>query len=87
MAFEPKDMTGVLFKNEKKKSEKSPDYTGNVLIHGQKFNIMAWVKTAKSDKKYFSIAVIDEMDQTSDPESEYAPSEKTTDKPNDDIPF
>ena len=32
MAFEQKDMSGVLFKNRRKESEKHPDTTGNCLI-------------------------------------------------------
>jgi uncharacterized protein (DUF736 family) len=86
MAYEPKDMSGVLFKNDKKKSDKAPDYTGNVIVHGQKFQLAAWVKTARNDSKFMSIAVKDESDQTNehDYNNDHAPSKK---EDNDDMPF
>ena len=38
-----------LFKNENKKKENQPDYTGTMTdASGKKFNIAAWVNTAKS---------------------------------------
>jgi hypothetical protein len=55
--FEKRDMSGSLFKNNKKKTEKHPDYTGQVIINGEEMWISAWVKEAKeSGMKYFSLA-------------------------------
>jgi hypothetical protein len=34
MAYQQKDMSGALFKNTDKKGDKSPDYTGSVMIGG-----------------------------------------------------
>lgn len=42
MAYEN---SGRLFKNDKKKSDKSPDYTGDFTdADGKKMNVAAWVK-------------------------------------------
>jgi uncharacterized protein (DUF736 family) len=41
-----------IFKNEDKKSEKSPDYSGNIEIKGEKFRVALWVKQAKNGKAY-----------------------------------
>jgi hypothetical protein len=55
--YEQKDMSGSLFKNQKKKTENHPDYTGQVLINGEQMWISAWVKESKKDgMKYFSLA-------------------------------
>ena len=35
MPYEMKDMSGSLFREQEKKSEKSPDYTGKVKIEGK----------------------------------------------------
>lgn len=50
MAYEQKDNSGVLFKNDKKESEKHPDYKGNALINGQQYWISAWIKDGKKGK-------------------------------------
>lgn len=41
-----------IFKNEDKKSEKSPDYSGNIELNGEKFRVALWVKQAKNGKAY-----------------------------------
>ena len=41
-----------IFKNEEKKSEKSPDYSGNIELNGEKFRVALWVKQAKNGKAY-----------------------------------
>lgn len=49
--------SGVLFKNDKKETEKHPDYTGTMNADGQDFWLSAWVKTSKAGKKFFSLAL------------------------------
>lgn len=48
------NMTGILRRNDKKKSEKSPEFTGNITINGVKYWQSAWVKESKDGRKYFS---------------------------------
>lgn len=48
---------GVLFKNDKKESDKHPDYTGTINVHGQEFRLAAWIRDAKSGTKYMSLSV------------------------------
>lgn len=73
--MENKDMTGVLFPVENKKSDKHPNLTGNVIIKGEKYYISAWSNVAKSGKKYISLIVNEETKQDNTPTQ------------NDDIPF
>jgi len=57
MAYEQKDMTGALFPKKDKKP-KQPDYTGNVMINGVKYDLAGWVNTAKtSGMKFLSLRV------------------------------
>lgn len=58
------DMRGVLFHAKEKKSESSPDYTGEVQISGVTLRLAGWAKTAKSGKKYLSLAVSYNRDST-----------------------
>jgi len=57
MAYEPKDMTGSLFRNEKRENDKQPEYTGSVMIDGRAFWLNGWVKETSAGKKYFSLAL------------------------------
>lgn len=54
MAYELRDMSGSLFRVEEKKSERGPDYTGRIMIDGIEYRQSAWIKTAKSGRKFFS---------------------------------
>lgn len=62
--FEKRDMTGVLFKNDQKKTEKHPDFTGNVSINNVTYRLSAWKKTGQKGT-FLSLAV-----------SEFKPAEK-----------
>lgn len=65
---------GVLFRNDRKTSDKHPDYQGNGNYKGQDFRISAWLKTSKAGKKYFSFSF--EPPEERGEESQAAPSEE-----------
>lgn len=49
---------GYLFKNDNKKTENHPDYTGKVVLSNNvEHYLSAWVKTSKSGNKYMSISI------------------------------
>lgn len=49
--------SGVLFRNDNKKTDKHPDYTGRATIDGVEYFISGWVKESTKDgKKFFSLA-------------------------------
>jgi uncharacterized protein (DUF736 family) len=56
MAFEQRDNSGALFKNDRKEKESQPDYKGTALIGGEEFEIAAWVKKSKAGNPYMSIS-------------------------------
>lgn len=68
-----------IFKNEDKKSEKSPDYSGNLEINGVKFRVALWVKQAKNGKAYLGGMV--NVDEAKTPTTEVAKKEVVSDLP------
>lgn len=84
MAYEQKDNTGSLFKNDYKKSEKQPDYKGSALIGGTEYAVSAWLKDGKKGKYFsFSYKRKDEMPQKDSVPTKHI-SSQTID---DEIPF
>ena len=65
--YEMKDMSGALFKNHDKQTDKHPDYRGRIMVEGVEYWLAAWINEAQSDgSKYMSLAV-SEMDQSGSP--------------------
>jgi uncharacterized protein (DUF736 family) len=55
MAYEPKDMTGSLFKNDRKERDTHPDYKGSALINGVDHWLDAWINEDRNGNKYMSL--------------------------------
>ena len=72
--MENKNNTGAFFVNDKKQTEKQPDFKGVCVIDGVEKEIGVWVKTSKAGKEYYYIAF-------SEP---FKKSEKSN---HDDLPF
>jgi len=56
MAFEQRDLSGALFRNDRKTQDNHPDHTGTCTIEGKEYYVSAWIKTSSAGKKYFSMA-------------------------------
>lgn len=64
------EMRGVLFRNDKRETDKHPEYTGKVQIRGEEFRLAAWVReSSKSGQKFFSIAVSEPQNTQAEPGS------------------
>jgi len=48
---------GVLFKNDKKESDRHPDYTGTLNVNGVEHWFSAWIKTSKKGNKFMSLSL------------------------------
>lgn len=55
MSQPQRDMSGVLFKNGEKKTERHPDYTGRATLAGTEWRISAWIKEGGRGK-FLSLA-------------------------------
>ena len=62
MAYEVRDMSGTLFPEQEKRSEKGPDWTGTVLIRGEKLRIAAWRKEGRGGRTFLSLAFSEPRD-------------------------
>jgi hypothetical protein len=82
MAFEQKDNSGAIFKNNKKQNENSPPLTGNALIGGVEYWVSAWSKTDKNGEKWISFSV-----KQKNPTSDQRQATKAVDLDEDSIPF
>lgn len=47
---------GALFRNEDRKSDKYPEYSGTINVDGREFWLSAWVKEGRKGK-FFSLSV------------------------------
>lgn len=53
--FKQNDNSGALFRNDRKESDKQPDYKGTATINGVKLEIAAWIKESNSGTKFMSL--------------------------------
>ena len=51
-----KDMTGVLFVNNDKKTENHPNLKGRIIINGEKYWLSAWTKESDKAGKYLTLS-------------------------------
>lgn len=87
MAYEQKDNSGSLFKNDRKESDTHPDYKGSALLNGVEHWVDAWINEKRDGSgKYLAFKVRPKEQQAQQQATSrgYAPSAADLD---DDIPF
>ena len=77
--METREKSGILFKEQEKKSDRSPDYTGRATIAGMDYRIAAWIKEGGRGR-FLSLAF-------SIPESRPAVPRTTSTTDEDDLEF
>lgn len=81
MAFEPRDNSGILSRNDRKEKPNHPDHRGQCVVDGKPYWISAWVKENQYGK-YFSISFTPKEAKSGD-KPPTTPSEDIS----DDVPF
>lgn len=74
--FQQMPNSGSLFRNERKVTDKHPDYTGSILVEGKEFWISGWIKKSAAGKTFMSLAV-----------NPKEPREPLPPRDDDDLPF
>lgn len=54
--MQQKDMTGALFVNDRKASDKQPDRTGRALIDGKEYYVSGWINKDRNGAPYLKLA-------------------------------
>ena len=79
-----RDMSGILFKNDRKTQTNQPDYTGDCKVNGTVYRLAAWVKQG-AQGKFLSLAISVPQAQQPKPEPPHDPNAEY--KADDEIPF
>lgn len=80
--FVQKELSGSMFKNQKKLTDQHPNMTGSALIAGVEYYVSAWTKTDKNGNKWQSLSFT-KKDQPKTREQ----AEKAAVDMDDDLPF
>jgi hypothetical protein len=85
MAFTQKDMSGSLFKNDRKGHESQPSAKGTAMIGGVEYWVSAWTKKDKNGNPWQSLAfTVKEGKPITTPAADKKAANKKLDE---DIPF
>ena len=86
MAYEQKDNSGALFRNDRKESESHPDYKGDAKIGGASYWVSGWINEKKGDgAKYLKLSY---KPKDAQPAAAPPPAKADADDPfGDEIPF
>ena len=77
-----KNLSGALFKNDRKEAETHPDYKGSCEINGVQYWVNSWLNTSDKGVKYLSLK-FKAKDEAPKQERQQAPADDFSDA----IPF
>lgn len=89
MAFEQRDNSGAVFKNNKKEKESHPDRTGTAMIGGIEYYVSGWIKNG-ANGQFLSLAFKPKESKPDDFKQEadkHFTKKPTSDDFDSDLPF
>ncbi len=88
MAYEPKDNSGTLFKNDKREKDTHPPATGTAIIDGVEYWVSAWTKEGAKGK-FQSLAFKPKQERAQEIKQAYREPERNSYGTafDDDLPF
>jgi uncharacterized protein (DUF736 family) len=89
MAFEQRDNSGSIFRNEKKEKENHPDYKGSCMVGGVEMWMSSWLKVGANGTKFMSFSFQPKEQQAQQPAARQAAKQAPAPAPefDDDMPF
>jgi len=89
MAFEQRDNSGSIFRNEKKEKENHPDYKGSCMVGGVEMWMSSWLKVGANGTKFMSFSFQPKEQQAQQPAARQAVKQAPAPAPefDDDMPF
>ena len=86
MAYEQRDNSGSIFKNQKT-SESQPDYKGQCMVGGVEMWMSSWLKTGANGTKFMSFSFQPKEQQQAQPAARAKPAPAAAPEFDDDMPF
>lgn len=67
MAYQPKEGSGALFKNDKGDNPARPDYRGDLMVGGVVYEVSGWIKPLPSnaEQKFMSLSAKPKQERNS----------------------
>lgn len=87
MAYEQKDNSGSLFKNDKKTEDKHPNAKGSAMVGGVEYWVSAWTKKDKNGNPWQSLAFTKKEQKPEEAKPAGKPQPGGFEQMADDIPF
>ena len=87
MAYATKELSGSLFKNDRKEKDSHPNLQGSALIDGVDYWVSGWTKTRDNGDKWISLAFKRKDAKSGGAQAEPKATPKSGNRPDDDPPW
>lgn len=87
MAYQPKEGSGALFKNDKGDNQARPDYRGDLMVGGVVYEVAGWIKALPSDssQRFMSLSAKPKEQRQAPRQEQRRPAPRRDE--DEDVPF